>query len=69
MKALGGGTSIIEAVVGLVVGWELGIVKWSNSCTHKQRVRWSRREVEGLGVMERERGRDEEKENREGPRG
>lgn len=54
MKAQGGGTSIIEAVVGLVVGWELGIVKWSNSCTHKQRVRWSRREVEGLGVRERE---------------
>lgn len=26
MKA-GGGASIIEAVVGLVVGWELGIVK------------------------------------------
>lgn len=54
MKAQGGGTSIIEAVVGLVVGWELGIVKWSDSCTHKQRVRWSRREVEGLGVRERE---------------
>lgn len=28
MKAQGGGgASIIEAVVGLVVGWELGIVK------------------------------------------
>lgn len=40
-------------------------MKWSDSCTHKQRVRWSRREVEGLG----ERERDEEKENREGPRG
>lgn len=36
------------------MGWELGIVKWSDSCTHKQRVRWSRREVEGLGVRERE---------------
>lgn len=51
MKARGGvGASIIDTVVGLVVGWELGIVKWSDSCTHKQRVRWSRREVEGLGV-------------------
>lgn len=49
-----GGASIIETVVGLVVGWELVIVKWSDSCTHKQRVRWSRREAEGL----RERGRE-----------
>lgn len=51
MKARGVvGASIIDTVVGLVVGRELGIVKWSDSCTHKQRVRWSRREVEGLGV-------------------
>lgn len=27
IKAGGGGASIIEAVVGLVVGWELAIVK------------------------------------------
>lgn len=54
-KSIGGG-SIIEAVVGLVVSWELDIVKWSDSCTHKQRVRWSRREVEGAGG---EGGRDE----------
>lgn len=54
IKAQGGGTSIIEAVVGLVVSWELGIVKWSDSCTHKQRARWSRREVEGQGMRESE---------------
>lgn len=42
-KGRGGGASIIEAAVGLVVSRELDIVKWSDSCTHKQRVRWSRR--------------------------
>lgn len=35
--------------MGLVVSWELGMVKWSDSCTHKQCVRWSRREVGGGG--------------------
>ena len=30
------------------------VVKWSDSCTHKQRVRWGRREVERLGVRESE---------------
>lgn len=60
-----GGASIIEAVVGLVVGWEVGVVKWSDSCTHTQRVRWSRREVEGMGVG----GREEERRTERGPRG
>lgn len=66
IKAKGGGGGI-EAVAGLVVGWELGMVKWSDLCTHKQCVRWSRREVGGRGERERERGKDEEK--REGPWG
>lgn len=66
IKAKGGGG--IEAVVGLVVSWELGMVKWSDLCTHKQCVRWSRREVGGRG----ERGGGEAgkyKEKREGPWG
>lgn len=42
-------------VAGLVVSWELGMVKWSDLCTHKQCVQWSRREVGGRGERERER--------------
>lgn len=63
IEAKGGGG--IEAVAGLVVSWELGMVKWSDLCTHKQCVRWSRREVGGRG--EKERGKYKEK--REGPWG
>lgn len=50
IKAKGGGRGGgLDAVVGLVVSWELGMVKWSDSCTHKQCVRWSRRVVGGRG--------------------
>lgn len=65
IKAKGGG---VEAVVGLVVSWELGRMKWSDSCTHKQCVRWSRREVgAGVGQSTRRKERGPGGEQREEP--